>query len=109
MPGADVVANEGQTHREVMVWIEDSDGSIARGVAEAVTAQGARVRLAGPPAFAQGAEVALRISFDREAPTVAATARVSFVRAAGAAVECGLEWTVPSKQRGAFEAWLAAA
>ena len=92
-----------------MVWIEDGEGAIARGVAESVTAAGACVRLAERPAFGQGAEVALRLCFERDAPTVAATARVSFLHAEGAAVECGLEWTAPAQQRKAMEAWLPAA
>jgi hypothetical protein len=83
MPATSVVASEGHTHQEVMVWIEDGEGAIARGVAESVTASGARVRLAEQPGFTQGAEVALRLCFERNAPTVAATARVSFRRCFG--------------------------
>jgi hypothetical protein len=109
MPATSVVASEGHTHQEVMVCIEDGEGAIARGVAESVTASGARVRLAEQPGFTQGAEVALRLCFERNAPTVAATARVSFLRAEGALVECGLEWTAPAQQRKAMEAWLPAA
>ena len=109
MPAANVVASEDHTRREVMVWIEDGAGAIARGVAESVTATGARILLAERPGFVQGAEVALRLCFERGAPTVAATARVSFLHAEGAAVECGVEWTAPAQQRKAMEAWLPAA
>jgi hypothetical protein len=109
MPATNVVASEGHTRREVMVWIEDGEGAIARGVAESVTAAGARVRLAERPGFVQGAEVALRLCFERGAPTVAATARVASLQGEGAAVECGLEWTASPQQRGEIEAWLKAA
>ena len=94
---------ESQVDRPVAVWIEDGEGTIVRGVAEAVTAGGAHVRLASPPGFGQGAGVALRICFDPERPTVAAAARVSWVRSASGQTECGLEWT----ERGTIEEWLA--
>lgn len=90
---ASVAVVESPTERPVAVWIEDRDGTIVRGVAESVTERGVHVRLSGPPAFAQGTEVALRISFDPGRPTVATTARVSWVRSEGGPAECGLEWT----------------
>ena len=73
------------------VWIEDGDGTIVRGVAESVTRGGVLVRLAVAPGFGEGAGVALRLSLDPESPTVAATARVSWVKGDGRP-ECGLEW-----------------
>jgi hypothetical protein len=109
MPAVDVVASEDRTNRQVMVWIEDGEGVIVRGVAESVTASGARVRLAEPPSFAEGAEVALRLCLEPGAPTVAATARVATLRSEGAVTECGLEWTAAARQRGAIAAWLPAA
>jgi PilZ domain len=90
---ASVAVVESPTERPVAVWIEDRDGTIVRGVAESVTAKGVTVQLTAPPAFGQGAEVALRISFDAGKPTVATTARVSWVRGEGARTECGLAWT----------------
>jgi hypothetical protein len=75
------------------VWIEDDDGTITRGVAESVSRGGARVRLAAPPSFGQGKGVALRLALDPESPTVAATAKVSWVRAESGEAECGLVWT----------------
>lgn len=86
------------------VWIEDGDGTIVRGTAESLTAGGLQVRLAGPPRFGTGAGVALRISLDPESPTVAATARVRWVRTDGREAECGLEWTSLGSS---LEEWLA--
>ena len=39
----------------VAVWVEDHDGTIVRGLAETVTAGGARIRLSSMPGFGQGA------------------------------------------------------
>jgi len=93
MTPANDATQESQVGRPVAVWIEDGEGMILRGVAESVTVGGAHVRLAGRPGFGRGAGVALRISFDPESPTVAATARVSWVRTEDGQAECGLEWT----------------
>jgi hypothetical protein len=90
---ANAVAVDSEVERPVAVWIEDCDGKIVRGVAESVTTSGAEVRLSAPAAFRQGAEVALRISFDPGSPTVATTARVSWLRSEGGAPECALAWT----------------
>ena len=89
---------------EKPVWIEDGDGTIVRGTAEFLTPGGLQVRLAGPPRFGTGAGVALRISLDPERPTVAATARVSWVHSNGNGPECGLEWT---SLQASLEEWLA--
>jgi hypothetical protein len=95
---ANVAAVDSEVERPVAVWIEDHDGRIVRGVAESVTTSGAQVRLSAPAAFRQGAEVALRISFDPGAPTVATTARVSWVRSEGGTPECALAWTGPADE-----------
>jgi hypothetical protein len=97
------VAMEAPVDRPMAVWIEDGEGTIVRGVTESVTTEGARVRLAARPAFGQGAGVALRICFDPEGPTVATTARVSWVRSEAGRAECGLEWT---GLHGTLEEWL---
>jgi hypothetical protein len=81
----------------VMVWIEDGTGTIARGQADAVSAEGASVRLAGAPAFGEGDDVAVRICFERGAPTVATTARVCGIRANGNGVLCDLRWKTPAE------------
>ena len=88
----------------VAVWVEDHDGTIVRGFAESVTAGGARIRLAGEPGFGRGAGVSLRICFDPESPTVATTARVSWVRSESEGPECGVEWTGPHEP---LDEWLA--
>ncbi|HUL75986.1 MAG TPA: PilZ domain-containing protein [Vicinamibacteria bacterium] len=93
MTPAIVATQESEVGRPVAVWIEDVEGTIVRGVAESVTNGGAHIRLAGHPEFGRGAGVALRISFDPESPTVAATARVSWIRAEDGQAECGVEWT----------------
>jgi hypothetical protein len=102
-------AGEGQSNRDVMVWIESGEGPIARGHAESVSSNGACVRLDGAPAFEAGAEVSLRLSFDRNAPSLALRARVRFVRRSEGRVECGLEWTVRGPERAELEAWLSSA
>jgi hypothetical protein len=84
------------------VWIEDGDGTIVRGMAEAVTRGGALVRLASAPVFFEGAGVALRLSLDPDSPTVSATARVSWVESNGQ-TRCGLEWT---SLESSLEDWL---
>lgn len=89
--------------RTVLVWIEDGTGTIARGQADSVGANGACVRLAERPEFGEGEEVAVRLSFERGAPTVAATARVSGIRTDGADVLCDLRWTPPAER--AFDPW----
>jgi hypothetical protein len=93
--------------RAVMVWIESGAGKIARGEADRVTTEGLQVRLREEPGLAKGEEVAVRVCFDRNAPTVATTACVVFLRAVGDAVACGLRWTAPAGQRADLDAWLA--
>lgn len=87
----------------VAVWIEDGTGTIARGYANEVSAEGACVRLAEEPDFGEGDEVAVRICFERGAPTVATTARVGGVRTSADAVLCDLLWTAPAERT--FDTW----
>ena len=89
----------------VMVWIEDGTGRIARGHADSGGAEGVHVRLAETPDFGEGDEVAVRICFERGAPTIATTARVGGVRTGEDGVACDLLWTAPAEQRSAFDAW----
>ena len=106
MQAASAVAVESE--RTVRIWIEERDGSIARGSATAVTAGGTRVRLDAKPGFDSGHEVSLRLCFQPGAPSVAMSARVAWVRSAGATNECGLEWTGSAEQRAALAPWLVA-
>ena len=85
-------------------WIEDGNGTIFRGVATSVTAEGARIRLPIDPGFEEGTPVALRLSLDPDRPTIAAVARVVWVRSQGGETECGLEWT---ETPALLDAWLA--
>lgn len=101
MPTADDASS---ARPEAMVWIEDGSGSIARGFVGAMSIRGALVRLDGSASFEPGDEVALRICFERGAPTVGTTARVSFLRDACDGSECGLEWTEAARLT--LAAWL---
>jgi hypothetical protein len=85
-------ATDNGTASSMAVWIEQGDGTIVRGVARAVSARSACVRLAAPHAFQPDEAVTLRICFSPERPTVAAAAQVRWVRRLGETVECGLDW-----------------
>jgi hypothetical protein len=87
----------------VMVWIEDGTGTIARGQAESVSAEGACVRLAESPGFGEGAEVAVRICFEVGTPTVAVTAHVDGIGASAGGIRCDLRWTSSAERE--FDAW----
>jgi len=104
MTATNVVTAESQGDLPVAVWIEDGEGTIVRGVAESVTRGGAHIRLSATPGFGQGTGVALRICFDPDCPTVATSARVSWVRNEGGQAECGVEWT---GARATLDEWLA--
>ena len=92
-----IVGNE---HTEPLrVWIEHEDGSIARGSIEVLSKDGALVRLTGASFGAPGEELAVRIAFSRKAPTLAARARVLWVRSSGETTECELAWTHSGPQR----------
>ncbi len=82
----------------VLVWIEDGTGTIARGQADSVNAEGACVRLTERPDFGEGDEVAVRLCFERGAPTVATTARVGGIRPSEDTVLCDLLWTGPAER-----------
>jgi len=109
MSPRDAVAANHSPKLTAMVWIEDRSTRISRGQADVVTSEGLQVRLGEAPAFAQGEEVAVRLSFERGAATVAVTARVAWVRGALDQVECGLQWSTPPSERRDLDAWLAKA
>jgi len=92
-----------------MVWIEDRSSKIARGEADAVTSEGMHVTLTEAPGFGQGDVVAVRLSFERGARTVATSARVAWLRGSQGRAECGLQWSGPPEERKDLEAWLARA
>ena len=104
MATASVVTAQSQVDRPLAVWIEDGEGTIVRGVAESVTRGGAHIRLSSRPGFGEGTGVSLRICFDPDCPTVATSARVSWVRSEGSQAECGVEWT---GARATLDEWLA--
>jgi hypothetical protein len=109
MPAAGAVASNRSSAQPVMVWIEDAKGGIARGVAASVTSEGARVLLSGRPGFGDHDQVALRICFRAGEPTLATSARVSWIKPAADAVECALEWTATADERAAIAAGLSRA
>lgn len=93
---------------EPMAWIEDGRGPIARGVLARFSAHGAHVRIDGDSSLEPGDNVDLRLSFDRDEPTLAATARVVFTQDTDGEVECELEWTHSGPEREELEAAIAA-
>ncbi len=82
----------------VRAWVESPDGSIARGLAETVSVDGAVIRLTGAGSIDPESEVAVRLSFDPAAPTVGVGARVLRILRKGEMVECELVWT-PGPER----------
>ena len=109
MPLGNAAVTDRSHKLSAMVWIEDAAARISRGQADAVTSEGLHVKLSEAPEFGQGEEVAVRISFERGAATVALSARVAWVRGAAGQVECGLQWSTPPSERRDLEAWLAKA
>ena len=93
---------------EPMAWIENGRGPIARGLIGRLSPQGAHVRIVGESALEPEDAVELRISFDRDEPTVAATARVVFTQETDDGGECELEWTHSGPEREELEALIAA-
>jgi hypothetical protein len=89
-----------------IVWIEDEASHIARGQADSLTREGLHVNLSEPPAFHPGDQVAVRLAFERGAPSFATTARVTSIREGAALTECNLMWSVSPVERLALEAWL---
>src|SRR6185436_5300701 len=98
-------ANAVPTGRPI-VWIEDDASHIARGQGDSLTREGVHVNLSEPPAFHQGDEVAVRLAFERGAPSFATTARVTSIREGAVLTECSLAWSVSPAERKALEAWL---
>jgi hypothetical protein len=75
------------------IWIEHPDGSIARGMITALSADSGVVRLIGSASLAPGDEVTVRIAMPRSAKTLGGTARVQAVRTVDDAAVCDLRWT----------------
>lgn len=92
----------------VRVWIEDGRGTIARGLVEVISEDRAFVRLTERAALEAGDAVAVRLCFDRNAPNLAATARVLWLRPDGDAWECELEWTHVGPERARLAALVTA-
>ena len=92
----------------VRVWIEDGRGSIARGLIEVISEDRAFVRLTEAASLDSGDDVAVRLSFDRNSPTLAATARVLWLRADGETWQGEIEWTHTGPERARLATQVAA-
>ncbi len=83
----------------VRVWIENGEGSIARGVVEVLSENSAVVRLVDAALVTSGNDVTVRIAFSHDSPTLGGAAHVSWVRGTGDTSECELEWTHSGPER----------
>jgi hypothetical protein len=92
----------------VLMWLENGHGAIARGAAEDLSKERARIRLTDAGTLAPGDEVAVRLSFDSDRDTVAAAGRVLTVLANGESRVCELEWTNTGAEREQLELLIAA-
>ena len=106
MPAGSAATSQGSSGRNALVWIEDAASHISRGQADSVTRDGFHVNLAEAPTFHQGDEVAVRLAFERGAPSFATTARVDWVREGAGSTECSLHWSASPAERKALEAWI---
>jgi hypothetical protein len=91
-----------------MVWLENGRGPIARGVVELLSSEGAHIRLIGTSAIEPSDELEVRLSLDRDSPSLGATARVLWVQESNDVTECELEWTHSGPERERLEALIAA-
>jgi PilZ domain len=91
----------------VMVWIESEGGSIARGVVEVLSEDGAFVQLSDAPELEPDAAVAVRLRCEPICPTLALAARVLWVLSRDETAECELEW-MPGPDRGRLGPLIAA-
>jgi PilZ domain len=91
----------------VRVWIESEDGSIARGVVEVLSEEGALVQLSDAASVDTGAEVAVRLSCGPASQTLALVARVLWVLSRDETSECELEW-LPGSDRARLSPVIAA-
>ena len=83
----------------IRIWIDNGEGSIARGLIEVLSESGAVVRFVGATPMASGDDVVVRIAVNRMSPTLGGAARVCRVRSDGDAWECELEWTHVGRER----------
>ena len=82
-----------------LVWLESEDSAISRGWIEVFSADGALVLLTGAVPLGSGTEVAVRMAFSSAARTLAARARVRWVRTTADGTECELVWTHTGPER----------
>jgi len=83
----------------IRIWIEDGRGAIARGLVDVISEDRGFVSLTDGSGFGSGDSVAVRLSFDRSSPTLAATARILWLRQDGETWEGELEWTHAGPER----------
>ncbi len=83
----------------IRIWIDNGEGSIARGLVEVLSESGAVVRLVGAAPIVSGDDVVVRIAVSRTSPTLGGAARVCRVHSDGDVWECELEWTHVGRER----------
>jgi hypothetical protein len=88
------------------VWIESEDGTIARGVVEVLSENGAFVRLSAAASVDTGAEVAVRLSCGSRSATLGLAARILWILSTDEDTECELEW-MPGPDREALASLIA--
>ncbi len=91
-----------------MAWLENGSGPIARGPVTLLSQEGAHIRLTEGASIEPGDEVDVRLSFDRDTPSVAATGRILWTQEADGTTECELEWTHSGPARTQLEKLIAA-
>jgi hypothetical protein len=93
----------------IRIWIDDGEGSIARGLVEVLSESGGVIRLVDAAPIAPGDDVVVRIAVNRRSPTLGGSARVRRVHSDRDAWECELEWTHSGPDRDQLDslvAWL---
>jgi len=91
-----------------MAWLETGRGRIARGAVTLLSQEGAHIRMMEVTSIEPGDEVDVRLSLDRDTPSVAATGRVLWTEETNDTTECELEWTHSGPARAQLEQLIAA-
>jgi len=90
-----------------MAWLEDGRGSIARGAVTLLSPEGAHIRLVDVGSVEPGDEVDMRLSLDRQTPSLTARGRVLWTQDADGTIECEVEWTHSGPDRAQLEQLIA--
>ena len=90
-----------------MAWLENGHGLIARGAVTLLSRERAHIRLSEIGSIEPGEEVDIRLSLDRDTPSVAARGRVLWTQESNDTIECELEWTLTGPARTKLEQLIA--